>query len=126
MTEVIEREKRASAAAAETAAFFARLRVSHELNDDELAAVFHSAIGRGPRGPPLLKDWISDAELAAELNVGVHTLRGWRRRKIGPPFAKHGKQIRYRVGEVQSWLKSLEQQQPARSRRNAAERRPSP
>jgi hypothetical protein len=42
-----------------------------------------------------VRDWLSEKETAAELDVSVRTLRGWRRKRIGPPYAFFGRIPRY-------------------------------
>jgi hypothetical protein len=44
---------------------------------------------------PLLDEWLSEAETAAEIKVSVRTLRSWRKRGIGPPYAYFGRAIKY-------------------------------
>lgn len=51
--------------------------------------------------PPLV---LLEGEVAELLNVSVHTLRGWRQKKLGPPYAKVGGLVRYRRAEVEKWL----------------------
>lgn len=37
----------------------------------------------------------------------VHTLRSWRQKKIGPPFVKVGRSVKYRLSDVEAYLDSL-------------------
>ncbi|MEP7354861.1 MAG: helix-turn-helix domain-containing protein [Acidobacteriota bacterium] len=44
---------------------------------------------------------------SALLGVDVETLRGWRKRKTGPPWRKvNGRLVRYSLGELTEWVKS--------------------
>jgi hypothetical protein len=44
---------------------------------------------------------------AAYLGVDVETLRGWRKRRTGPPWRKvNGKLIRYSLAELTEWVKA--------------------
>ncbi len=48
----------------------------------------------------------------------VRTLRSWRQRRMGPPWAKPGKRILYPIDGFAEWLRA-QVQQPVRSRRAA-------
>lgn len=52
--------------------------------------------------------FITAEELAAMLDVSVHTTRVWRRTGKGPPFYRIGR-IRYRYSEVTAWIESCKQ-----------------
>jgi hypothetical protein len=71
----------------------------------------------------LLSNYHTESELLHELEkIGirnVRTLRGWRARRIGPPWAKFGRIIVYPADKFEEWLRS-QVQEPARSRRRAA------
>jgi len=43
-------------------------------------------------------------ELAIYLDVPVATLYAWRHRRQGPPGFKAGRHLRYRLGDVESWI----------------------
>lgn len=44
---------------------------------------------------------------AAFLGVHVETLRGWRKRKTGPPWRKvNGKLIRYSLSDLTGWVQA--------------------
>ncbi len=73
----------------------------------------------------VLANWMSDAELAAELDVTTVTLRRWRAQKIGPPWSKAGRRIRYHRPNIEAWLKAVEQR-PNRPRTRAPEQRTRP
>jgi len=42
-----------------------------------------------------LEDWLTEAQAAAAVNKTVRTLRQWRKRGEGPPYAYFGRTIRY-------------------------------
>lgn len=52
----------------------------------------------------VLDDWMSRAELAAELSISVDTLARWEVQRIGPPSVRLGRRIYYRREAVQTWL----------------------
>ena len=43
-----------------------------------------------------LDEWISEKEAAAAVGKTVRTLRQWRRRGVGPPYAYFGRTVKYR------------------------------
>jgi hypothetical protein len=48
---------------------------------------------------------IDDTSSTADyLSVPVRTLEDWRYRRIGPPFVRAGRAIRYRKVDVDRWL----------------------
>ncbi|WP_373653823.1 helix-turn-helix domain-containing protein [Schlesneria sp. DSM 10557] len=51
---------------------------------------------------------LTNAEAAAFINVKPGTLDSWRymQREGQPPYHKLGRLIRYRLGELESWLES--------------------
>jgi helix-turn-helix protein len=67
----------------------------------------------------LLDNYMTEADLAAELDKGVRTLQIWRARRTGPAWTKNGKTILYSREAILAWLKSQEQQ-PVRQRNRAA------
>lgn len=53
---------------------------------------------------------LRERDTAEILSIAVTTLRQWRHRKpmIGPPFVKiNGKMVRYRLSDVQNWIRGL-------------------
>ena len=66
----------------------------------------------------LLSDWISEEEAAAAVDKTVRTLRDWRKRREGPPYARFGRTIRYHQA---SFIRHFEASQimPARKSRRA-------
>ena len=58
---------------------------------------------------PMLSDWMTRAELAAELNRTTETLGRWDARRIGPAPTRVGRKVLYRRGTVRAWLLAQEQ-----------------
>lgn len=50
------------------------------------------------------EELMTPQELAEFLQVPIQTLYQWRTRKVGPPGCKVGRHVRYRRGDVESWL----------------------
>jgi hypothetical protein len=67
----------------------------------------------------ILEGYLSEADLAKQLNKTERTLQIWRQRREGPAWTKIGKSVFYGIDAVRSWLKSQEQQ-PIRQRKRAA------
>ena len=44
----------------------------------------------------VLGEWLSEEEAAAAVGKTVRTLRQWRRRGVGPPYAHFGRTVKYR------------------------------
>jgi len=40
-------------------------------------------------------EWLSEQEAAAEIRKTVRTLREWRKKRVGPPYAYFGRTVRY-------------------------------
>ena len=62
----------------------------------------------GDAAAPVLSEWLTQGELAAELRVSMDTLRRWAARRIGPPSIKLGSRVLYRRESVREWLRSRE------------------
>lgn len=45
-------------------------------------------------------------ELSAYLGVPSATLANWRYQGYGPPFVKVGRQVRYRIDDLDRWLRA--------------------
>jgi Helix-turn-helix domain len=64
-----------------------------------------------------LEDWMTEAEAAAEVKKTVRTLRQWRKRREGPPYAFFGRTVRYHRPTFVEFFKAS-QIQPVRTRRS--------
>lgn len=66
-------------------------------------------IPRSTEQPPaVLEEWLTRAELAAELGVTVDTLCRWECRRSGPMCVRVGRRVMYRRSNVEKWLRKLE------------------
>jgi hypothetical protein len=43
---------------------------------------------------------------AKQMKLSVRTLQAWRSHKVGPPFVRVGRAIRYRQSDLVMWLRS--------------------
>jgi Helix-turn-helix domain len=59
---------------------------------------------------PLLSDYFTQKEAAAELMVTERTIDRWRRLREGPPITRLGRRILYRRSSLQAWLRARERQ----------------
>jgi len=64
---------------------------------------------------PMLSEWMSRAELAAELDLTPETLCRWTARRIGPAPTQVGRKVLYRRDTVRAWLLAQEQDRNASS-----------
>ena len=67
----------------------------------------------------LLEDYWTEDGFAKEIKKSERTLRNWRARKIGPPYATLGKTVIYPKPGGRDWVASLVRQ-PARKRTSRA------
>jgi hypothetical protein len=58
---------------------------------------------------PILAEFLTKEELAAELGRNPRTLDRWKVLGMGPPRTHVGRKILYRRGSVQKWLAAQEQ-----------------
>jgi hypothetical protein len=58
---------------------------------------------------PLLSEFLTKEELAAELRRNVRTLDRWHALGIGPPRTRIGRTVLYRRASLQNWLVAQEQ-----------------
>jgi hypothetical protein len=58
---------------------------------------------------PVLSEFLTKEELAAELRRNPRTLDRWATLGIGPPRTHVGRKIHFRRSSVQKWLTHLEQ-----------------
>ena len=47
--------------------------------------------------------WITRRELAGRYSLPVKTLAQWASKGTGPPYAKFGRHVRYRLSDVFAW-----------------------
>ena len=57
---------------------------------------------------PVLSDYFTQKEAAAELKITERTLDRWRRLREGPPITRLGRRILYRRSTLQAWLRGRE------------------
>lgn len=57
---------------------------------------------------PILSEYMTEDEFAAEINKSPRTTARWRRLREGPPVTRVGRRVLYRRSAVAEWLKSLE------------------
>jgi hypothetical protein len=57
---------------------------------------------------PVLSDYFTKKNAAAELKVTDRTLDRWQRLREGPPVTKLGRRILYRRSSLQAWLRKRE------------------
>jgi len=62
--------------------------------------------------PPGLEPVLTTSELAKHLGVPVQTIHDLRHAGRGPRGFRVGRELRYRLSEVQSWLAGLEEPGP--------------
>lgn len=54
---------------------------------------------------------LKPGELAVRLKTSPGTLANWRTRRVGPPYLKSGRSVRYRLSDVKLWeLANLKQE----------------
>ena len=53
---------------------------------------------------PLLERYLSPKQVETMFNLPVTSLEKWRSLKMGPPYMKCGKHIRYNPEEVEKWM----------------------
>jgi predicted DNA-binding transcriptional regulator AlpA len=52
-------------------------------------------------------EMLTEKQVADHLNVSVSLLRRWRLLRNGPKFVKIGRAVRYKRGDVETWMDSL-------------------
>jgi excisionase family DNA binding protein len=62
---------------------------------------------------PILSDFLTATELAAQLGVSARTLDRWEALDEGPPRTRIGRRVLYRRESVRAWLAAREQQSAA-------------
>lgn len=71
---------------------------------------------------PMLSDWMTRAELAAELDLTTETLSRWDARRVGPAPTRVGRKVLYRRETVRAWLLEQEQDRNTTAKRAAPRR----
>jgi hypothetical protein len=56
----------------------------------------------------VLEEWLSEQDTAAALHKTKRTLRKWRRRGIGPPYAYFGRTVRYHKSSLEEHFRQNE------------------
>jgi Helix-turn-helix domain len=56
----------------------------------------------------LLDDYVSQGELAEQLNLSPRSLQRWARQRTGPPITYLGRIPYYRKASMRAWMLSLE------------------
>lgn len=67
---------------------------------------------------PLLSEFLTKRQLAAELQRNERTLDRWDALGTGPPRTRVGRKVLYRRTSAQKWLAAQEQSRPAAIRGN--------
>jgi hypothetical protein len=65
-----------------------------------------------------LDEWLNEAEAAAAVKKSVRTLRDWRRKGIGPPYAFFGRTPKYRAATFVEHFRAAEIE-PVRTNKRA-------
>ena len=52
---------------------------------------------------------LTSEELSKFLGLSPHTIEMWRRKKVGPPWRKLQRSVRYRESEVLEWMEKQRQ-----------------
>jgi hypothetical protein len=71
----------------------------------------------------VLSNYLTEEALAAQLGVAPRTLRRWRKRRQSPPYLVISRQVYYRHGAVEEWLRRREHdfdEAKGRARRSAS------
>jgi excisionase family DNA binding protein len=62
---------------------------------------------------------LTEVEAADALRLSTRTLQAWRIKKVGPPFLRAGRAVRYRESDLTDWIEAsiISTSGAARSRR---------
>jgi phage terminase Nu1 subunit (DNA packaging protein) len=63
-------------------------------------------------GRRFLGEYLTEAQLAAELGRSVRHIKRWRSVGLGPPFTRIGRSAVYRIEAVRAWIESREREMP--------------
>jgi hypothetical protein len=47
---------------------------------------------------------LTEVSAADILHLSIRTLQSWRSKKLGPPFVRAGRAVRYRRGDLIQWI----------------------
>jgi hypothetical protein len=64
-------------------------------------------------------EWLSEQEAAAKVRKSVRTLRDWRRKGMGPPYAYFGRTPKYRTSTLVEHFRASEVK-PVRGAKNTS------
>ena len=78
-------------------------------------------MNESPHPIPGLEPMLTTSELAAHLGVPVQTIHDLRHLGRGPRGIRIGRELRYRLSEIQHWLTELEQGDPLPHRTDETE-----
>ena len=53
---------------------------------------------------------LTSEEVSEYLGLSPHTIEMWRRKKVGPPWVKVGRSVRYKESDVSSWVERRSQE----------------
>ncbi len=53
---------------------------------------------------PVKRRYVSERELSIISGLACRTLQSWRLRKIGPPWIRLGRAVRYDLAQFESWV----------------------
>jgi hypothetical protein len=72
-----------------------------------LGKIYVETVDKAP--DRLLDEYLTEGELAEQLNRTLRTIRRWRSLGEGPPWHRIGRNTFYRKATVRAWLAGLEQ-----------------
>ncbi len=55
---------------------------------------------------PVAPEFLTAAQVAQLTGFSQKALESYRSQRIGPPFLKVGKNVRYRISDVRAWIES--------------------
>jgi hypothetical protein len=68
----------------------------------------------------ILAGYLSQDELAAQLNIAVSTLERWRSEGFGPAYTRASRKPLYSIADVQQWLRDRKQKPPREKHRRTS------
>ena len=70
-----------------------------------LGSLSAKIVAMEPTSPALGEALLPPREAASILRVEVETLADWRFHRIGPPYVKTGRLVRYRPSDLEQWIR---------------------